>query len=213
MKHQTELWSAKPRSALPNCHAHHVQTDRQREREREREHATVLLVLIHTYSESFIIPLKYQARQNMAISMNCLLNAIRQSYEGGSNINPPQSTVTNEHKPSKCSLVGWWGEEWGPLLLCPLPLPFSRPHNERERGNSYCCTTHYNEVSRERKCWAYCNLDEIVLTVWGIDALNNSSESLARKVPRMRSRRKHQSPAAPANEHKFFERCSSSETY
>ena len=74
MKHQTELWSAKPRPALPNCHAHHVQ------REREK-HAAVLLVLIHTYSESFIIPLKHQARQNMAISMTCLLNAIRQSFD------------------------------------------------------------------------------------------------------------------------------------
>jgi hypothetical protein len=76
MKHQTELWSAKPRPALPNCHAHHVQREREREREREK-HAAVLLVLIHMYSESFIIPLKHQARQNMAISMTCLLNAIR----------------------------------------------------------------------------------------------------------------------------------------
>jgi hypothetical protein len=58
------------------------------EKEREK-HAAVLLVLIRMYCESFITPLKYYARQNMAISMNCLLNANRQSYEGGSNINRP----------------------------------------------------------------------------------------------------------------------------
>jgi len=51
------------------------------EKEREKKHATVLLPWTHAYSESFVIPLKHQARQTMAISMTYLLNAIRHSYD------------------------------------------------------------------------------------------------------------------------------------
>jgi hypothetical protein len=57
-------------------------------------------------------------------------------YTSGSNINRPQSTVTSERKWSKRSLVWWCGQEWGPLLLCRLPLPFfrsfARTMNEKE---------------------------------------------------------------------------------
>jgi hypothetical protein len=137
-------------------------------------------------------------------------------YEGESNLNRPQSTVTSERKRSKRGLVGWWGEEWGPLLLCPLPLPFFR---------SLARTMSEKEVPVtvvQRIIMKFLMKENVGVPKFGQDCTHSMgnwhSQRLQVKVwhkkfRRTRSRRKRQSPAAPTNGHKFFERCSGSETY
>jgi len=58
MKHQTELYSAKPRPALSNCHAHHVQRERKACRSNVSFDSCVL---------SFVISLKYQATDRIRL--------------------------------------------------------------------------------------------------------------------------------------------------